>query len=154
MDIVNNLKKNDGSLWDQVLRPERVQVSNDVLGYKYILSKESNAYQRRDGKVTTQDNLELKFTCYLRVNSSNNNLNSDFSFSGLNYYDEFEEHVPSITSIDGRNSVFFQRINSKINLNSILLLNLLFFIFILMGRIDRKEGFWWTLQIRLIRIYV
>lgn len=75
MDIVNNLKKNDGSLWDQVLRPERVQVSNDVLGYKYILSKESNAYQRRDGKVTTQDNLELKFTCYLRVNSSNNNLN-------------------------------------------------------------------------------
>jgi hypothetical protein len=115
MDMLENFNKDDGSLWNPVLHPERIPINNDLLGYKYVFSNQQNAYQRTDGEITTFDNHNLKFTCYLKMKSSKNQFESNNSLGMVDHYDEHQESVPSLTSLEGTKFVFWLTINKTEN---------------------------------------
>jgi len=67
MDLISNIDEAIDKIWEPVLKPPRTQVSNDLLGFGYVYTENERIYKRVDKTIRTFDNLQIKFTCYLRL---------------------------------------------------------------------------------------
>ena len=70
MNILNSLEYSLDNLWQNVLKPPRTPICNDILGLKYSYTLNDNIYRRQDGKFKTFDNFEIRYTVYLKLNKN------------------------------------------------------------------------------------
>lgn len=67
MNILNDIEDSFDQIWKSVLKPSRTPVSNDDLGFKYVFTLNENIYRRQDDTFKSFDNLQLRYTCYLKM---------------------------------------------------------------------------------------
>lgn len=67
MNLWKELQEKYDRVWEPILKPLRKPVLNDVLGSHFITTSNEKIYRRVDSSFRTFDNLEMIFTCFLRV---------------------------------------------------------------------------------------
>ena len=79
MDFLRNLKNLGDQIWEPVLKPVRSPTCGDTLGLKYVSNSENTLYRRQDGTVSSLEEIELRFTCYLRYRPAQRTFQSSLS---------------------------------------------------------------------------
>lgn len=67
MNLWKELQDKYDRVWEPILKPNRKPVLNDALGSHFITTQNDKIYRRIDSTFRTFDNLELIFTCFVKV---------------------------------------------------------------------------------------
>ena len=106
MKFLKEVQEQIDKVWEPVLKPPRTEISNDLLGYKFITVNNETTYKRADLSYKTFDNSKLIMTCYFQIDMR---LKSIFNVKKSSLYGRFnnasrvevsnEFKAPNIASI-------------------------------------------------------